>query len=472
MSATSQVTSVLPSTPTGQQLPGPRGLPYVGHIAAVLRLNSQTLTFLPDHYHQYGALSALVRVKAGKPATVMAFGPEYNKTVFSDPALFYSPNLTSFKESALTRLTSGLVTMNGERHRQHRRLMMPSFHKQAVAGYRDLMVQHTEAMLARWQPGTQIDLIAELRQLILRIVSDALFGMDNQSIDSQFGDLIYRWIRLVNSPQHLFLPVLKQRFSRLSDEVEAALLALINEKRAAGATGNDVLSTLIQAHDEDGMRLTDTELLGHLTILIIAGHETTVNALAWTLILLSQYPDLRLALVEELNGATGGNPPSVEQAYALPLLDQVIKESMRLLPPAVFTFRLATEACELGGYALPKDSGVFLSHYVTHRMPEIYAEPARFNPARWAQLDVSPYEYLPFSAGPRMCIGATFASLEMRIVLAMLLSRVQVTPLEKVDYQVTGGILHPKGNVPCAIYAASERRAALELLGSITGLLG
>lgn len=467
--ATTQTPST--SSAADKRLPGPRSLPYIGHIAAVLRLNSQTLPFLRDHYQRYGALSVLASVKAGKPATVLALNPEYNKVILSDPSLFYSPNLTSFKDSAMKRLTSGLVTMNGERHRQQRRLMMPAFHKGAVASYRDLMVHYTDELLSRWQPGTQVALAPELRQLILRIVSHSLFGIEEPDINERLGNLIYRWTRILNNPTYLFLPVLKGRLNRLSEEVERELLALISEKRAAGTTGNDVLSMLIQAHDEDGARLTDTELIGHLAILFIAGHETTVNALAWTLLLLARYPTLRMALVEEINGATGGAAPTVEQAYALPLLDQVIKESMRLLPPVVYTMRLATEPFELGGYPLAKDSAVFLSHYVTHRLPEIYAEPDRFNPARWETLDVSPYEYMPFSAGPRMCIGATFASLEMRIVLAMLLPRIQVMPLDKVDYQVTGGILHPKGDVPCVVYPAGERHDSFQLSGSMTSLM-
>lgn len=456
-----------------KRLPGPRSIPipYIGHIASVIRLNGQTLPFLRDHYQRYGALSALSGVRDGKPATVVALSPEYNKIVLSDPSLFYSPNLTSFKDSAMKRLTSGLVTMNGERHRQQRRLMMPAFHKGAVASYRDLMVHYTDEMLSRWKSGTQISLAPELRQLILRIVSHSLFGIDEPDINERLGNLIYRWTRILNDPKYLFLPVLKGRLNRLSEEVENKLLTLISEKRAAGTGGNDVLSMLIQAHDEDGTRLTDTELIGHLAILFIAGHETTVNALAWTLLLLAQYPALRMALIEEINGLTGGAAPTVEQAYALPLLDHVIKESMRLLPPAVYTMRLGIEPFELGGYSLAKDSAVFLSHYITHRLPEIYAEPDHFNPARWEQLDVSPYEYMPFSAGPRMCIGATFASLEMRIVLAMLLPRIQVMPLDKVDYQVSGGILHPKGDVPCAVRSPEERDATFQLSGSMTTLI-
>ncbi|MBZ0285441.1 MAG: cytochrome P450 [Anaerolineae bacterium] len=463
---TTTMQTLAPST-----LPGPRRIPFITHAANILRLSTQPLALLEDYHRRFGDFSAMTRFQNGKQGTVLAFGPEFNKTVLGNPALFHSPSLSMLGDSALTRLTSGLVSMNGERHKQQRRLMMPAFHKQAVSTYRDVMVGYTEKMLEGWQVGKQIDLMPEIRQLVLRIVSHTLFGLDDPTQDEQLGNLIYGWTRMSNSAPNVLFPPLRRQLNRLSEQLERELLAVINQKRAAGTPGNDVLSVLIQAHDEDGTRLTDTELIGHLAILFVAGHETTVNALGWTLILLARYPALRMALVEELKSTLGGAAPTTEQAYALPLLDYTIKESMRLLPPVVYTVRVGSEPFELGGYNLAKDSAVLLSHYITHRLPEIYANPDQFQPERWAALDVSPYEYLPFSAGARMCIGATFASLEMRIVLAMLLSRFQVMPLGKVDYQVAGSILQPKGTVPSMIGLPTERREALSFSSGLTQLI-
>jgi cytochrome P450 len=452
-------------------IPTPRSLPILGRWAAVARLASDPLALFREHYQQFGRVSRMMRVPRGEAEIVLAFGAEYNKLVLSDPALFYSPSLATLGDNALTRLSSGLVTMNGERHRQQRRLIMPAFHKQAIATYRDLMVRHTAEMLDRWTPDTQIDLMPELRRLILRIVSQALFGLDDVAMNERLGELIYRWTRMINAPQNMLLPPLRAQLPRWSQPLENELIALIKQRRAATTLGNDVLSMMIQAQDEDGTRMTDSELIGQLAILFIAGHETTVNALAWTLILLARQPEVRLVLVDQLRSALGDAPPTAEQAYAIPLLDHVIKESMRLLPPVIYTVRMSTAPFTLEGNTLPKDSSVILSHFITHRMPEIYAEPSRFMPQRWEQLDVSPYEYLPFSTGPRMCIGASFASLEMRIVLAMLLSRVQVTPRGKLDYQIAGTILHPKGDVPCVVNPAVERWNAITLEGRLGALM-
>lgn len=449
-----------PTYSVAKTLPAPRSLPLIGQPATIYRLTTQPLVLLREHYQRFGVLSALHPVQAGKAATVLAFGAELNKTILSNPTLFHSPNITLLGDSALTRLSSGLVSMNGERHRQQRRLMMPAFHKQAVTGYRDLIVQYTAEALERWKRAGQIHLMPELRQLILRIVSHALFGLDNLAENEQVGSLISRWTRMSSTPQYILLPFLRGKLNRLSEQLERELLAVIERKRAAGTQGQDVLSMLIQAHDEDGARLTDSELIGQLAILFIAGHETTVNALAWTLILLARDASLRLALKDALDGVLHGAAPTAEQAYAIPLLDQVIKESMRLMPPVIYTIRMGAEPFELGGYALAKDSAVMLSHFITHRMPDLYPEPDRFLPQRWEQIDPSPYEYLPFSAGPRMCIGAAFASLEMRLILAMLLSQVQIAPLDSIDYQIDTTILLPKGNVPCAVADVNQRRDA------------
>jgi cytochrome P450 len=457
---------------TSAPIPGPRALPGTGQTLAGLRLAAQPLTLLKNHYQTYGAFSGLTAFPNGAKGTVLALGPDFNQAVLSNPGLFYSPDLSILQQSALTRLTSGLVSMNGERHRQQRRLMMPSFHRQAVAGYAGLMAHYTADMLRRWQNAGQINLMPELRQLILRIVSHTLFGLDDPAENENLGKLLFRWTRLANSPVYVLLPPLRRQLYRLSEQLERELMALISRKRAAGGDTNDVLSTLIQAHDEDGARLTDTELIGQLAILFIAGHETTVNALAWTLILLARHPALRLELSQTLQSTLNGAAPAVEQAYALPLLDHVVRESMRLLPPVIYTARIAHEAAELGDYALAKDSAIILSQFITHRLPEIYPQPDHFLPRRWAHLDVSPYQYLPFSAGSRMCIGATFASLEIRIVLAMLLPRLQVAPLAKVDYQAAGNVLLPKGDVPCAVYPAGEQRPASGISGSLDDLLG
>jgi cytochrome P450 len=451
-------------TASDSVLPGTRRLPLIGQTAGILRLNTRPLDMLREQFTRFGHLSALTPLRDGEEGLVFAFGAELNREVLGNPDIFNNPSLEKLGDSAFTRLSSGLVTMNGERHRQQRRMMMPAFHKQAVAHYADLMVCHTDEMLNRWQQADRINLMPELRRLVLHIVSHTLFGLDESN--ERLGDLIVRWSRISSSAVHLLVPPLRQRLNRLSAQLERELLTLIERKRHN--VGQDILSMLIQTHDEDGTRLTDAELVGQLAVLFIAGHETTVNALAWMLIMLAHKPAMRLELVEGLKGTA----PTMEQVYNVPLLDRFIKETMRLLPPAVYTARMVTQPFTLGSHRLAQNSMVILSHFITHRLPEIYDAPEVFRPERWETLDVSPYEYMPFSAGSRMCIGATFASLEMRIVLAMLLQRVQVRPLKPVDYQVVGISLRPKVDVVCTVHPAGERLAAWSLeSGSLSTLV-
>jgi cytochrome P450 len=208
------------------------------------------------------------------------------------------------------------------------------------------------------------------------------------------------------------------------------MLRVIREKRAQliqrqseSSPNTDILSALLEATDEHGVGLSEDELVGHASVLFAAGHETSSNALSWTLALLSQHPDIYAALHDELHGRLGGRAPHVAELAELPLLDQVVKESLRLLPPAPLNHRIAAVASELGGYAIERGTELISSAYHTHRIPEIYAEPQRFLPARWERLDPGPYAYNPFGGGPRLCIGASFALLEIKLVLCLLVQR-------------------------------------------------
>ncbi|NJM07775.1 cytochrome P450 [Candidatus Gracilibacteria bacterium] len=216
-------------------------------------------------------------------------------------------------------------------------------------------------------------------------------------------------------------------YSRFLDAVAAIedeMRRIMYEKRITGGDGGDVLSMLMQARDEDdGSMLGERDLLGHAELLFIAGHETSSNALAFTLLLLSQHPQICADLVDELRATLKGAAPSVEQLRQLPLLDRVVKESMRVLPPVVWNSRIAVAEDELGGQRILPATEILLSIYHTHHMAEIYEHPERFDPARWEQHEYGIFEYNPFSGGPRMCIGASFATLEIKLVLATLLQR-------------------------------------------------
>jgi cytochrome P450 len=249
-------------------------------------------------------------------------------------------------------------------------------------------------------------------------------------------------------------------------QLDEEMRKIITRKRTADTDEGDVLSMLLQARDaESGVGLSEDELLGHVSVIFAAGHETSANALTWTLFLLSQHPEVAADLLDELESVLQGEAPSIEQLQQLPLLERVIKESMRVLPPVPWNGRVTSKPTELGGYALPQGTEVFVSIYQTHHMPELYPNPEAFNPQRWETIEPTPYEYNPFSAGQRLCIGAAFAMMEIKIVLAMLLQRYRLQLLPQLRIDRFGLIIMaPKYGMPMVVHQ-QDRQFALGVGG-------
>jgi cytochrome P450 len=459
-----------------QPIPGPTPIPLVGRQLSFFQFLRSPVAYQMQVYRVYGQLAGRT---AGDTRHILAVGPEYNRLVLSDTARFHTIFETITPERVKKRRRGiGLLNMNGERHRQQRRLMLPAFHRKQVESYRDTMERFTAEVLDTWRPGQELDVVQQMSQLTLRIACQTLFGIDVADRAQVIGSLVKQFLDSnLFAPQVLLFPFdipgtpfhrMMQTNERLEDEV----LALIARKRAGGGEHQDVLAMLMAARDEDGTAMTDDELLGQTFTLLLAGHETSSNALTWTLFLLAQHPRIYADLVDEVTGVLQGGAPTLEhlrpERPALPLLERVIRESMRLLPPAALLSRIGTEPFAIGPYECGRGTVVTLSQYATHRMPELYPAPQRFNPARWEGFDPSPYEYLPFGAGSRMCIGATFAMMEIKLVLAMLLQRYRlaIRPGARVDYQVKV-TLSPRGGMPMAVHAQDRRFTKTPVRGNI-----
>lgn len=460
---------------TQQIIPGPSTLPIFGRWANMLKLFSTPCTYSRWLHDTYGDVVAMAH---GDPKYVFAFGPAYNFHLLSQPALFEAGKgslLKMPKDTAWGRIQYyNLLNMNGEHHKQQRRLMLPAFHKRQVGQYRDDMAMLTQCMLDRWQSLSEIKLHAEMRKLTQRITVKTLFGLDDEQEIDRVGGLLQQ----LNSSQALLLitPFIDvpgmpyHRTLKLAGQLESFIRSMIGRKRS-GSEDNDVLAALVHAHDEDGTALSDDELIGHAFLLYVAGHATTSNALTWTIFLLHQHPCILSDLLDELDGTLHGGAPSFEQLQRLSLLDGVIKESLRLLPPTPTSMRIAASACELGGYALPKGSTIFYSPFITHRLPELYEEPDCFKPQRWATLSRSPYEYLPFAAGVHRCIGAEFAQLEMKVMLAMLLQRYRLAVVPNARIEPKGSNLEPAGGMTMRIFPQDRRFERVSVRGTIGNLV-
>ncbi len=452
---------------------GPGGPPLVGVQYNAMRL-------LGDPIGRSLALREMgdvVAVHDRSPALVMAFGPAFNREVLSNPSLYDNDTDIPIKidpGSPLAILTKGLTHQQGEGHRRHRRLMMPAFQKTALDAYAADIVAVAESALAEWPVGQTADVALLTKELVQYIAVRCLFGLDWKSGDRGLGRAASETIELVTSPLVVALPfrIPGTPYAKLmaaSTELVALIRQLVEEKRARGAGGTDALALMLQAAEKDDAPLADDELVGEAATLYIAGHDTQARTLAWTLFLLGQHPKVLADVLDEIDHVLDGGAPNLGHLPKLVLVDRVLKESMRVLPVVPLSFlKVAQAEARLGEHTLPRGASVILSPFITQRDPELYPEPKRFRPERWEKLSPSIYEYLPFGAGPRMCIGAGFATMAMRLVLPMILQRFRTTlaPHANVSRLVRAQILCPKHGLPMTI---TQQDRKLDKAGRVVG---
>jgi len=326
----------------------------------------------------------------------------------------------------------GLLTSEGNEWRRQRRLCQPAFHRQRLASYGQTMGSYAEETVATWSDGDVRDIHQEMMQLTMRIVAKVLFSVevseDAQKVAASLNLLMRHTsgLRMIMPPplRHLPLPELV-RVKRAVRELDEIVNRIIHQRRAGGDNG-DLLSMLIAARDEDGSAMTDRQLRDEIMTFLLAGHETTAVSLSWTWYLLSQHPEAAQKLRQELSDVLGGRTPQLEDLTRLPYTDKVVKESMRLYPPAWSLARSVAKETDIGGYRLPVGANVVMSPWIMHRDPRFFDHPEQFDPDRWADPSTQQlprFAYFPFGGGPRLCIGASFAMMEANLLLATIAQR-------------------------------------------------
>jgi len=440
------------------------------------RFYRDPISCMRNLYRERGPVVGFGPVAFGQPAKmyVVAIGPKFNRQVLGDPETFHTTGqfIWGPKNSAQQRLRFGLTRMNGPRHKRHRSLVMPPFQKKAVATYHNFIVELAGEIIDTWRTGQVYDMYTEMRTLSLRISSSILFG--HQLEDAlRISHLFKTWMEKSHSGAVWMFPVNVpgtpyHGLLRHAEKLEGEILALIDKRRRDLRERTDALSILIAARDDENRGMTDTELVGQATILFGASFETIASTLNWTLLLLAQHPGTMRNLMEELDRVLEGANPTREQLTQLPYLDCVIKESMRILPPVPFTIRAAARESEMNGLRIPKNSRVICSHFLTQHLPELYPNPEQFLPDRWREIDPTQYEYFPFSAGPRACLGAMFAMQVLRISLAMMLQRFRFTvvPGTRVDRSIHVTMV-PRYGMPMLIETNDRRFTASKIEGQI-----
>jgi len=329
---------------------------------------------------------------------------------------------------------NGLLTSEGDSWLRQRRLMQPAFHRERIAAYAGTMIEQGRRLVESWRDGETLDVHADLMRATLEIAGTTLFGTSVSDADAaRISGALSTLIGVNSSPRRLFpllraLPTRANRsYTRAVRQLDEVVYALIARRRAElGENDVDLLSMLLNARDEDGGRMSDRQLRDESVTLLLAGHETTALALSWTLYLLAQNPEVAAQLHAELDAILAGRLPTLDDVPRLAFTAKVLKESMRLYPPAWGVVRMCPAACTLGGYRIPKSASVILSQWVMHRDPRYFADPTRFDPTRWTESferDLPRFAYFPFGGGPRLCIGAAFATMEATLVLAILAQR-------------------------------------------------
>jgi cytochrome P450 len=440
-------------------LPGPRGTTAATALASLARSPLDGYVRLAARYGD----TVAVPYAPGQYFYLLS-RPEHAEHVLAANQDNYVKAVTYRPLRAL--IGDGLLTSEGERWRQHRRLVQPVFSRRHVATFGPVMTESARRMIARWDShagGSVINVSGQMSALALDIVGRALFGSDLSGEAEIMGRAMDAGQRVAVAASFLplrwgptsarALKAVARRVGHTSEGVEGPVGRIVSQRRAAARPGapadpvsgtaaepGDLLDVLLAARAPDGSPLTDAEIADEVATFMLAGHETTANTMSWSLALLSAYPSARQQLEAEVDSVLGDREPDAGDADKLPWTRAVVAETMRLYPPAWTIERNALADDEVCGVHIPAGGLVATPPYLVHRHPEFWPDPAGFDPSRFRPEDGAPglpgpgdglqaghprhrYAYIPFGGGRRACIGSSFAELETVLVLAAVTRR-------------------------------------------------
>ncbi|MFI6692958.1 cytochrome P450 [Streptomyces sp. NPDC050433] len=416
----------MPNTMTTGVAPG--ALPILGHA---LRLRKDPLNFLrelPSH-------GDLVQIRIGPQRAYVLCNADLMHQVLRDDRTYDKTGLLWDQLQEL--LGDGLTTCPHSRHRKIRRLVQPAFHHERFDGYAQVMAEAAGAVVGKWQHGEEIDLPTEMNAITSgTLVKTLIAGDFSESdiatiheglqylVDSQFRRMLMpRFLEKMPTPANL-------RSRAVNKNLRDILQRVIMDYRADGVDHDDVLSILLAARDDDGNGLSDLQIWDQVVTVFLAGTETTATLLSWTLHLLAAHPDIERELHEEVDSVLAGRTATLEDIPRLPLCDGIIQETLRLYPPAWLLTRSVTAPAQLAGHRLVPGDVVVCSPYLIHRSEELYADADRFDPHRWttSQARQPRGAYVPFSTGPRKCIGDVFGMTQAVLALSTIAGRWRLRP--------------------------------------------
>jgi cytochrome P450 len=418
--------------------PGPRGLPFLG---LALQVRADPLGVLTRVAREYGDVVRFI--VAGQERILLNHPALIEQVLVVQQAKFHKSELTRRVTGRL--LGQGLLISEGDLWRRQRRLAQPAFHRSRINEYAAPMVECAEERIRAWRDGDVRDMAREMMQLTLGIAVRTLFGATLPGEAADVGDALAFLMRYqlwrqrspLRLPENWPTPK-NRRAMRELDFLNSLVYRIIEEKRTLHGEGNDLLSLLMGAMDDDGTQMTPQQLRDETMTLFLAGHETTALLLGWTWYLLAENAASETQLFEELRSVLDGRPPQVSSLMKLPYLQAVLNEALRLYPPAYITARTSVEPFSVGGYDFGPDTTLLMSQWVTQRDTRFFAAPEEFRPERWLNGlagEISSGAYFPFGNGPRRCIGQGFAMLEAALVVATIAQkfRFRVVPGYRVE---------------------------------------
>jgi cytochrome P450 len=357
---------------------------------------------------------------------------------------------------------NGLLVNEGDSWLRQRRLVQPAFHQRQLQGYADVMTAAIGRAADQWRGGEVRNVHEDMMGVTMNIVGETLFGADVSGDVADVGHVIAQLMddfgRILGIAARFQPPAwvptpANLRLRASSRKLDALVLRMIADRRQRpdGATGDDLLSLLLRAQDEDGTTMTDAQVRDEAVMLFLAGHETTALVLTYALHLLASHPEEQARLGAEVDRVLGGRPPALSELDALPFTDAVVQESMRLYPPAWGIAREAARDVEIGGFSFRKGAEFVMSPFIVHRSPANFPEPDAFRPGRWENdllRRLPRFTFFPFGGGPRVCIGNRFAMMEAKLVLATIAQRFRYEPVSDAPLRLqTSVTLRPQGGV-------------------------
>ncbi|MGJ3253656.1 MAG: cytochrome P450 [Elainellaceae cyanobacterium] len=426
--------------------------PNTPQALRLIKLIARPLRYLDDYGDRYGDI---FRVGQSSPPVVYVSHPDAIQTI-----LTASPDHFSVGKNGGGRFLrylmgdDSVLLLDGDRHARQRKLLMPPFHGDRLRTYSQIMGEIAQEVSDQWQPGQQFRVRAVMQDITLRVILKAVFGVSEGDRFDHLHQLLSSMMDSLSSPLSaslIFFPALQKdwgslspwgRFVRRKEQVDQIIYAEIKDRRAhADEAGDDILSVLMTARDEDGQPMSDSELRDELMTLLIAGHETTASALTWALYWIHTRPEVEATVRSELENL--GDRLEPNEITKLPYLNALCQETLRIYPVTLTTgVRILSRPLNLMGYALQPGTVLFPCIYLVHHRDNLYPDSKSFQPERFLHRQFSPYEYLPFGGGHRRCIGAAMAMLEMKLVLATLVANWQFSlasdrPLKPVRRGIT-----------------------------------